>query len=193
MFFGCLFSVVKYILYEGAKNFQQITDRGQPAGIVACRRDPIKTGGDTMKTTYRNPLVTVDIIIEVDGKIVLIQRANPPFGWALPGGFVDYGESLEESAIRESLEETSLNIELTEQFYTYSDPRRDPRHHSISTVFIARAVGVPRAADDARALGLFMEENLPAPLAFDHAAILTDYFRYKSGIAKNEIFRLGQV
>lgn len=142
-----------------------------------------------MKTNYKNPFITVDIIIEIDRKIVLIQRANPPLGWALPGGFVDYGETLEHSAIREAREETSLNIELLEQFHTYSDPRRDPRHHSISTVFIATATGRPRAADDARSLGLFAEDALPNPLAFDHAGIIGDYFRYKHGTAKNEIFR----
>jgi ADP-ribose pyrophosphatase YjhB (NUDIX family) len=145
-----------------------------------------------METKYRNPLVTVDIIIEIDRKIVLIQRANPPLGWALPGGFVDYGEPLELSAIREAREETSLNIERVEQFHTYSDPQRDPRHHSISTVFIATASGVPRAADDARALGLFTENTLPNPLVFDHAGIISDYFRYRNGIAKNEIFRFRQ-
>jgi len=145
-----------------------------------------------METKYRNPLVTVDIIIEIDRKIVLIQRANPPLGWALPGGFVDYGEPLEQSAIREAREETSLDIELIEQFHTYSDPRRDPRHHSITTVFIARASGVPQAADDARSLGLFTKHTLPDPLVFDHAGIVSDYFRYKNGIPKKEIFRFRQ-
>jgi len=89
--------------------------------------------------TPRNPLVTVDIIIEVGGGIVLIARKNPPHGWALPGGFVDYGESLETAAVREAKEETSLDVGLTEQFYTYSDPSRDARHHTVSTVFIAVA------------------------------------------------------
>ncbi|MEW6672119.1 MAG: NUDIX hydrolase [Thermodesulfobacteriota bacterium] len=145
-----------------------------------------------MNAKYKNPLVTVDIIIELDRKIVLIQRANPPLGWALPGGFVDYGEPLELAAIREAREETSLDVELLEQFHTYSDPRRDPRHHSISTVFIAAASGVPRAADDARSLGLFTEHTLPNPLVFDHAGIISNYFRYKSGIAKNELFRFRQ-
>ena len=145
-----------------------------------------------MKTPYKNPLVTVDIIIEIDHKIVLIQRANPPLGWALPGGFVDYGETLEQSAIREAREETSSVIELVEQFHTYSDPRRDPRHHSITTVFIATATGSPRAADDARSAGLFTEKTLPQPLVFDHAGILRDYYRYKNGFAKNEIFHFRQ-
>ena len=145
-----------------------------------------------MKTKFKNPFITVDIIIEIDRKIVLIQRVNPPLGWALPGGFVDYGESMELAAIREAKEETSLNIELMEQFHTYSDPQRDPRHHSISTVFIATASGIPRAADDADSLGLFTLKTLPCPLVFDHAGIVSDYFRYKSGIAKNEIFRFRQ-
>jgi ADP-ribose pyrophosphatase YjhB (NUDIX family) len=142
-----------------------------------------------MQPEYKSPLVTVDIIIEIRGRIVLIQRVNPPLGWALPGGFVDYGEPLETAAVREAGEETSLQIELIEQFHTYSDPRRDPRHHSISTVFIASSEGVPRAADDARALGLFSENTLPEPLVFDHAEIVRDYFQYKNGKPKQEIFR----
>ena len=133
-----------------------------------------------MAEKYSNPLLTVDIIVELaDGTIVLIERKNPPYGWALPGGFVDYGESIEHAAIREAEEEISLNVTLTEQFYTYSDPRRDPRHHTVSTVFIATAVGVPRAADDAKTVRTFRESNLPAPLAFDHAQILRDYFTLK--------------
>ena len=135
---------------------------------------------------YRNPLPTVDIIIELkDRGIVLIKRKNPPKGWALPGGFVDYGESLEVAAVREAREETSLNIELTEQFHTYSDPSRDPRHHTITTVYIASATGTPKAADDARGVGVFQETDLPEPFAFDHGKILRDYFRYKrSGVRK---------
>ena len=133
-----------------------------------------------MAEKYSNPLLTVDIIVELaDGMIVLIERKNPPHGWALPGGFVDYGESIEHAAIREAEEEISLNVTLTEQFYTYSDPRRDPRHHPASTVFIATAVGVPRAADDAKTVLTFRENNLPAPLVFDHARILCDYFTFK--------------
>jgi ADP-ribose pyrophosphatase YjhB (NUDIX family) len=128
----------------------------------------------------RNPLLTVDIIIEVGGdQIVLIERKNPPYGWALPGGFVDYGESLEKAALREAKEETSLDVTLTEQFYTYSDPSRDPRHHTVSTVFIARAGGEPKGGDDARAARLFGEDHLPLALAFDHARILQDYFKFK--------------
>lgn len=127
---------------------------------------------------YQNPLPTVDIIIEIPGRgIVLIKRKNNPTGWAIPGGFVDYGESLEKAAIREAREETSLKVELIRQMHTYSDPGRDPRHHTITTVFIARAQGVPVAADDARNAGIFTEDNLPAPMVFDHRKILQDYFK----------------
>ena len=125
----------------------------------------------------RNPIPTVDIIIELQGRgIVLIKRKNPPYGWALPGGFVDYGESLEEAAVREAREETSLEVELLRQFHTYSDPGRDPRFHTLSTVFIARAQGEPRPADEATEIGVFKSESLPKDLAFDHARILEDYF-----------------
>ena len=133
-----------------------------------------------MAEKYSNPLLTVDIIVELaDGTIVLIERKNPPPGWALPGGFVDYGEAIENAAIREAKEEISLDVTLTEQFYTYSDPQRDPRHHTVSTVFIATAKGVPEAADDAKTVRTFHENNLPAPLAFDHARMLRDYFILK--------------
>lgn len=120
----------------------------------------------------------MDIIIELkEGKIVLIRRKNPPFGWALPGGFVDYGESLEAAAIREAEEETGLKVRLIRQLHTYSNPDRDPRRHTITTVFIARAEGIPRAADDAAEIGVFEDKTLPSPLAFDHGLILADYFR----------------
>jgi ADP-ribose pyrophosphatase YjhB (NUDIX family) len=128
---------------------------------------------------YTNPLVTVDIIIETEEGIVLVERKNHPFGWALPGGFVDYGESLEQAAAREALEETGLNITLKQQFGTYSDPERDPRHHTISTVFIAVADGSPKAGDDAAKAEVFTEHNLP-DLAFDHAKILADYYIFKA-------------
>jgi ADP-ribose pyrophosphatase YjhB (NUDIX family) len=129
---------------------------------------------------YQNPIPTVDIIIEIVSKgIVLIKRKNPPYGWAIPGGFVDYGESLEETALREAKEETNLNVTLTKQFHTYSDPKRDPRHHSISTVFIAKAKGIPEAKDDALEIGVFNQSNLPDEIAFDHRSILNDYFRSK--------------
>lgn len=124
----------------------------------------------------RNPIPTVDIIIELEDQgIILIKRKNPPYGWALPGGYVDYGESLEKAAVREAKEETSLDIELLRQLHTYSDPDRDPRGHTISTVFIARATGHPKAADDACEIGIFRINNLPKKLAFDHLKILQDY------------------
>ena len=126
---------------------------------------------------YRNPIPTVDIIIEIKSKgIVLIKRKNPPYGWAIPGGFVDYGESLEEAAVREAKEETNLDVKLVRQFHSYSDPKRDPRHHSISTVYIGKGNGIPRAKDDALEIGIFNESNLPAEIAFDHRSIISDYF-----------------
>jgi len=124
---------------------------------------------------YRNPLPTVDIIIEHKNRIILIKRKNPPFGWALPGGFVDYGESLEQAAIREAREETSLDIRNLRLLGCYSDPARDSRFHTISTVFIAEGAGTPWAADDAAELALVDPDNLPSPLCFDHAGILADY------------------
>lgn len=136
---------------------------------------------------YRNPVPTVDIIIELEEKgIVLIKRKNPPYGWAIPGGFLDYGESMEEAAVREAKEEVSLDIELLEQLHTYSDPSRDERHHTITTVFIAKAVGMPIAADDAIETGIFNERTLPKPLAFDHDKILKDYFLRKNKLIKEK-------
>ena len=125
---------------------------------------------------YKNPSLAVDIIIiNEEGKIVLIERKNPPYGWALPGGFVDYGESLETAAVREAKEETCLDIELIKQLHTYSEPDRDPRQHVVSTVFVARANGqVPKAADDAKNLQLFDMYDVPK-LAFDHLKILDDF------------------
>jgi ADP-ribose pyrophosphatase YjhB (NUDIX family) len=125
---------------------------------------------------YRNPFPTVDIIIELDEGIVLIKRKNPPYGWALPGGFVNYGESLETSAVREAKEETSLDVRLIAQLGAYSDPNRDPRMHTITVVFTAKAQGEPKAADDASEVGVFQRDTLPENLAFDHDRILRDYF-----------------
>ncbi|NPV05005.1 MAG: NUDIX hydrolase [Syntrophaceae bacterium] len=133
---------------------------------------------------FLNPVPTVDVIIEIgDLGIVLIRRKNPPDGWALPGGFVDYGESLEEAAVREALEETSLSVTLTGQMHTYSNPFRDPRRHTITTVYTATAEGAPRAGDDAAQVGIFREDSLPSPIVFDHADILADYFRKRRGKA----------
>ncbi len=129
---------------------------------------------------YRNPTPTVDIIIEIENRgIVLIKRGRPPYGWAIPGGYVDYGESLEEAAVREAKEETSLNVKIIRQFHTYSDPERDHRQHNISTVYIASAEGRPTADDDAKEVGIFNQNNLPQDLAFDHRKILMDYFEKK--------------
>ena len=127
---------------------------------------------------YQNPVPAVDLIIEIEGKgLVLIERALPPFEgeWALPGGFVEVGETLEQAAVREAKEETCLDVELLGQFHTYSDPKRDPRMHCISTVFVARATGTPRAEDDAKSVALYPKDQLPAVLAFDHRKILEDF------------------
>ena len=129
----------------------------------------------------RSPAPTVDIIIELaGGGIVLVQRKFPPLGWAIPGGFVDYGERLATAAVREAREETSLDVTLTDLLGCYSDPQRDARRHTISAVFIARAAGQPVAADDAAAVGVFTSDRLPASLCFDHATILSDYFKYRA-------------
>jgi 8-oxo-dGTP diphosphatase len=131
----------------------------------------------TVVGVHRNPLLTVDIIIRMAGRsVVLIERKNPPYGWALPGGFVDYGESLETAAWREAREETGLEVENLEQFRAYSDPDRDPRHHTVTVVFAALGKGTPEAADDAKRAKVFRVEELPANLAFDHARILANYF-----------------
>ncbi len=127
--------------------------------------------------SFKNPFPTVDIIIENGGGIVLIERVNPPFGWAIPGGFVDYGKSLEDAARREALEETGLKVELIGQFHTYSDPSRDIRQHNISTVFMAKADGTPVAGSDAKRAQIFTSP--PQTLVFDHAQILEDYFQWR--------------
>ncbi len=128
---------------------------------------------------YRQPKLTVDVIIETGERrdLVLIRRKNPPHGWALPGGFVDVGETVERAARREALEETSLHVELERQFHVYSDPRRDPRGHTVSVVFIGRAAEEPRGADDAAEARAFPRDDLPDSLAFDHGQILEDYLR----------------
>ncbi|GAB4259382.1 MAG: NUDIX hydrolase [Deferrisomatales bacterium] len=127
---------------------------------------------------YRNPVPTVDVVIRCGDGVVLVERRNPPPGWAIPGGFVDEGESLEAAALREAREETGLEVRLTEQFFTYSDPRRDPRRHTITTVFLAEAEGTPVGGDDARAARVWPWRALPEPLCFDHGRILADVRRY---------------
>ena len=124
------------------------------------------------------PFTTVDAIIELPEGIILIERSNPPFGWALPGGFVDYGESLEDAVKRESKEETSMDLTEISQFHTYSEPNRDPRFHTIGTVFIAKAEGTPKAGDDAKGLKIVeYEKLLKLDYAFDHKKIIEDYLK----------------
>ncbi|MGB4600376.1 MAG: NUDIX hydrolase [Trichlorobacter sp.] len=134
----------------------------------------------TLVRRYRNPIPTVDIVIEVAGGIVLIERKNPPFGWALPGGFVEYGESLEQAASREAREETALIIRNLQLLGCYSDPVRDSRMHTISTVFVAQASGTPQAASDALNVRVFRPDQLPEKLCFDHGRMLQDYLIWKA-------------
>ncbi len=133
-------------------------------------------------TDYRNPKPTVDVMIELvsaPGQLVFVERKNAPHGLALPGGFVDDGEWVADAAVREAKEETGLDVELLELFHVYSDPARDPRQHTISTVFIARAFGTPASGDDALGCLVCAPDALPGPLVFDHALIVADYVAYK--------------
>lgn len=126
--------------------------------------------------TPETPRLTVDVIVRVDGGIVLVRRAHAPVGWALPGGFVDVGETLEEAAVRETREETGLQVTLRRQVHAYSDPQRDPRGHTVTVVFEGDARGRPRAASDAAEARVFEPHDLPVEeLVFDHATILQDY------------------
>lgn len=128
----------------------------------------------------RNPYPTVDVIIEVGGGLVFIERANDPRGWALPGGFIDYGEAPADAARREVREETGLEVELTDILFVYGAPERDPRQHNLSIVYVGRATGTPRGADDAAQAAIFTPDALPSPLCFDHARIIEDYRRFRS-------------
>lgn len=130
--------------------------------------------------TYRNPVPTVDAVIEHEGGVVLVLRKNPPNGWALPGGFVDYGETVEQAVRREAMEETGLTLAGLRMFSVYSDPGRDPRQHTITTVFTARGEGRLHAGDDAAQVRVFDLDHLPET-AFDHSHILDDYRAWKRG------------
>ncbi|MDO9169234.1 MAG: NUDIX hydrolase [Methylobacter sp.] len=129
------------------------------------------------------PLLAADILIELIDQpgrpFVLIERAYPPYGWAVPGGFVDVGETVEHASIREAKEETCLDVTLTALLGIYSNPERDSRNHTVTAVYIAEAVGMPEAADDAKNFGIFTFDNLPAVLAFDHAQVVADYWNYR--------------
>ncbi|MBL9015658.1 MAG: NUDIX hydrolase [Myxococcales bacterium] len=132
---------------------------------------------------YRNPTPTVDVLIEIDGQpgtLVFIERGNEPKGFALPGGFVDEGEFVIDAAVREAKEETGLDVVIDELFHVYSDPSRDPRKHTMSTVFIGRATGTPVGSDDAVRAIVCQPAALPGPLVFDHATIVADYLAYRT-------------
>jgi 8-oxo-dGTP diphosphatase len=124
------------------------------------------------------PPIAADVIAEIGDRIALIERLNFPPGWAIPGGFVEFGETVEQAAVREALEETSLEVDLRALLGVYSRPERDPRGQAITVVYVGRARGTPHARDDARAIGLYLPDAPPAPLAFDHAEILADYLRF---------------
>src|SRR6202011_4390890 len=124
------------------------------------------------------PPIAADIITEIGDKVVLIERKNFPLGWAIPGGFVDFGETVEQAAVREAREEISLEVEIRALLGVYSRPDRDPRGQTVTVVYVGRARGTPHAHDDAIGVGLFIPTEPPGPLAFDHAEILADYLRF---------------
>lgn len=134
--------------------------------------------------TLQTPHLSADIIIEMidrpERPIILIERKNPPHGWAIPGGFVDLGERLEDAAVREALEETQLNVTLQALLGIYSKPGRDPRFHTVTAVYVAHAQGEPKAADDAKNLQMITMEDIPKKLAFDHDQVLEDYLNFRN-------------
>jgi 8-oxo-dGTP diphosphatase len=149
---------------------------------AACKKN-ILSYLDYIEYRLKSPFLTVDTIIEYKGGIILIKRSNPPFGWAIPGGFVDYGESLEDAAAREAKEETNLDVTGLKQLHTYSDPRRDPRFHTVCTVFGAKAKGVPRAGDDAADIRIAYPRDLKnIDFAFNHGDVIKDYLKAKNGV-----------
>jgi len=125
------------------------------------------------------PLLAADIVIELQdrpGTVILVKRKYEPFGWAIPGGFVEIGETVEHAAVREMKEEVGLDVRITGLLGVYSDPKRDPRGHTVTVIYTGIAEGQPVAADDAAEVGVFTESDLPKPLAFDHQQVLGDYF-----------------
>ncbi|HET6413359.1 MAG TPA: NUDIX hydrolase [Anaeromyxobacter sp.] len=127
----------------------------------------------------KTPSLTTDVVILLpDGRVVLVRRKYPPPGWALPGGFVEVGERVEEAAVREAKEETGLAVTLDHLLHIYSEPGRDPRQHTAAAVFLGRAAGDPSGADDAAEARAFSFDELPSPIAFDHAQILADARRF---------------
>ncbi|MFA6384320.1 MAG: NUDIX hydrolase [Candidatus Omnitrophota bacterium] len=152
-----------------------------PRAYAACKKNVLGYL-NYIEYKLKSPFLTVDTIIEFKGGIVLIKRSNPPFGWAIPGGFVDYGESLEDAAAREAKEETNLDVTGLKQLHTYSDPRRDPRFHTVCTVFSAKGKGPLRAGDDAADIRLIDPRDLKnIEFAFNHRDVIKDYLKIKEG------------
>lgn len=134
------------------------------------------------KKVCSGPFLTVDGIVEYRGGIVMVERSNPPFGWALPGGFLDYGETVEEAVKREVKEETNLEFVNFKELGVYSQPERDPRFHTVSVVFVGKGKGSLKADSDAKAVKVFKIKSLPSKIAFDHRRIIEDYTKSKSKI-----------
>ncbi|MFA5059589.1 MAG: macro domain-containing protein [Candidatus Omnitrophota bacterium] len=181
-----LIGVPKVMIQEVLKFLRQA--KSAPSEIIFCLYDDdsFKIFEKTIPaylehvlyTLSKGPFLTVDIIIELKEGIVVIERSNPPLGLALPGGFVDYGESLEEAACREAKEETNLKLLNLKQFHTFSEPGRDPRFHTVSTVFIAGASGIPKSGDDAKALRVVpLKDLMKLDYAFDHKQVIKDYLK----------------